>query len=670
MRPGTGSAADFCWPCGTTQTCRRAGPAYLSICAASPGGGVDYAQTWSEIRAAAFPAVRSLVTDRISFENVLRKALRQRPGRYVFYLLGPGRGFEEDYWDALALFHMFALGVGTPSAPVLVQIAAIDDFSLYYYRRGSERIYSTFYKFQHEIASALSLKELRECFEYLFGEKYSDQEAAEFSQRAFDLTGGHLGLTLQLLDDIASYHSSLDDSFFLLAGERLAASDVLERIRTDIQEDPVGIAKTAVEFRTSSYVVEGRSPRYHFLRQIGVLRWESESKAALCPGLITNLFESLANATQSTRIGTMVQPSGGLYFEEAGISICDDDLVCVHISDLHVGPHYAFRLQYEGGLYNPNAAFLGDLLRDDIERLGLTGKINGLIMSGDVVSTGDISEFKRARDVLKQISDAFQISSDQLIIVPGNHDVTWDPGSMAAKSELGATVSRENFDIFLELMGLGQFGSFQIKKIISRNGKRALRLIGVDSNFVESRAAAGIGFVEHDALHKIGLELSHTDQEATQEILNWLIVHHHVLPVTSSGVEDARAKRVSVMGNAAEILNYAANWNVELILHGHEHQPGLTIANRWTSDFRDLSLRPIAVAAAGSCGARRDLLGPISRNHYQIIIRQGDTLNILSRVLGEGALHFVSYVDFRIPLFSGRETPKERAGPRTKDSPR
>jgi len=43
-------------------------------------------------------------------------------------------------------------------------------------------------------------------------------------------------------------------------------------------------------------------------------------------------------------------------------------------------------------------------------------------------------------------------------------------------------------------------------------------------------------------------------------------------------------KKVSVMANADEILNYANQWGVEMVLHGHEHQPTVTAVRRWPVD--------------------------------------------------------------------------------------
>ena len=105
------------------------------------------------------------------------------------------------------------------------------------------------------------------------------------------------------------------------------------------------------------------------------------------------------------------------------------------------------------------------------------------------------------------------------------------------------------------------------------------------------------------------------------------------------------------MANAAEILTLATQWGVEMILHGHDHQPSITVAHRWPVE-REGGLKPIISVGAGSCGAR-DHLGPIARNQYFIVYRRRDSIIIRSRCMDENGLKFARHDDVKLSARTG-----------------
>jgi len=130
-------------------------------------------------------------------------------------------------------------------------------------------------------------------------------------------------------------------------------------------------------------------------------------------------------------------------------------------------------------------------------------------------------------------------------------------------------------------------------------------------------------------------------------------------------------KKVSVTANADEILNYANQWGVEMVLHGHEHQPTVTAVRRWPVDGANV-FSPLVSVGAGSFEAIRDFLGPFSRNHYYIIYRQPDRIIIRSRFQGDGGVKFVTHSDMQIsrtiPRFNSNVTSREVAAPHFAES--
>jgi hypothetical protein len=117
-----------------------------------------------------------------------------------------------------------------------------------------------------------------------------------------------------------------------------------------------------------------------------------------------------------------------------------------------------------------------------------------------------------------------------------------------------------------------------------------------------------------------------------------------VFPATAARLDQAQTRAVSVMGNTSELQEYAAQWQVEAILHGHEHQPSVTVSRRWPVTHGD-HFTPLTVLGAGSFSVNPALLGPLLKNHYYVLYRRKDQLVIRSRQTGDSLLKFVPHND-------------------------
>ncbi len=76
-------------------------------------------------------------------------------------------------------------------------------------------------------------------------------------------------------------------------------------------------------------------------------------------------------------------------------------------------------------------------------------------------------------------------------------------------------------------------------------------------------------------------------------------------------------KNFSLLMDASSLLQELYRENFSLILHGHQHQPLCADISLYGIDT-DRNSR-MAVIGAGSASAKREELGNISRNHYNII---------------------------------------------------
>ncbi|MGH9937528.1 MAG: metallophosphoesterase, partial [Blastocatellia bacterium] len=88
----------------------------------------------------------------------------------------------------------------------------------------------------------------------------------------------------------------------------------------------------------------------------------------------------------------------------------------LHLSDLHFGVNDDpdVRLQ----------PLLSDL-KDRREGLGIES-LDYLVISGDLTNRGAYEEFEQVHDFLSDLVKAMKLTAERTIIVPGNHDLSWD----------------------------------------------------------------------------------------------------------------------------------------------------------------------------------------------------------------------------------------------------
>jgi predicted phosphodiesterase len=450
-------------------------------------------------------------------------------------------------------------------------------------------------------------------------------------------------------EDLASCAETVPADYWTrTVPELLSTSATLQAIRRSLLEDAAGLSTRALEYEHSRLPGDENSPTLQALTSLGVLQFTSAVRARLCPGVIKELVTEVArNVNTEPVLGTVLRESGRNLYVPSSLNIAEDDIVVVHISDVHVGEPYAYRVPSDDAeRYDGRSA--ARMLADDLKQCGVN-RVDALVVSGDFTNTAELSEFLRARDVLSEITSSIGVPHDRLVLVAGNHDVKWNPPS-TAKVNPTSGVSREEYATFRELMGRKRGDPlFEARILASASGKTAIRLITLDSNHVEGPIAGGIGYVTTQTLEDADRALGAlVIPDTVEQVTTWLVVHHHVFPVTSASLLDAHARKVSVMANSATLLSFALQWQVELILHGHEHQPSITIARRWPIE-RGHALAPLCVAGAGSFACKLEYLGPFARNHYFIHVRRRDDILIRSRMTGDQGLGWVGHGDLCIP---------------------
>jgi hypothetical protein len=610
-------------------------------------GLLSYATLWQGIAEELQYRGNWKVDDRSELEAGLLKVLGTRRRPTILLLDGGGRIEEEEFYNLLMSLDYVASQL--QGGEVNFRFLVTNEFVLERYERAKGDELRSRFRITYRLRWApLSLNELYEMLcRVLKGQDSGTEDVKQIAAKLSELTGGHSGLVKEILEDLEAREWRYDQGYWLDEAKKvLGDGHVLNGLRRCIEEDAMGIAQTALEYTTPDYPREPGSPRIQIMQELGVVYRASGSTIALFPGMIGEFMQGVSRAKREKRLGTVASWSGMRRFEGEALKPEDNDFVVLHLSDLHIGKEHAFRLPYRKGVLNEGKSSLVGVVTQDILSLDLDRRVDALVVSGDVTCNGNHEEFLRASEVIKELLLKLALGEDRLVVVAGNHDIDWSPGDFAVGVENRDDVSREPFDKFVEQFGKPGKGRPYLVEVVARSGRRRLQLLAMDSNYVEGPESAGIGYVSRESLEKAEELLRQSGGGDEEEVLIWLILHHHVLPIISAELGEARGRRVSVMGNAAEVFAKARRWRVEMILHGHQHQPALTLAQRGQGMVEDLDLRGVAVLGAGSCGAYREALGPIARNQYYVIARRVADFVIRSRIMGEQELRFVAHNDF------------------------
>lgn len=309
-------------------------------------------------------------------------------------------------------------------------------------------------------------------------------------------------------------------------------------------------------------------------------------------------------------VATYMQTSNRAQIEKEKQS-SETPIRILHLSDIHINPGTdpLSRLQ----------PLMSDL-RDKDEGLGIE-QLDYLVVSGDLTDKAKPEEFEKAHELLSGLIQQFQLSSERCIIVPGNHDLSWETevyewkqsrkvDAREAEKNKGRFVKQgdgylvrvdekysnrfENFGKFYHQLVQKPYPTEAAKQGLSflfeEHGLQFLALNSaseIDEYFPErssiNEGALSKGLAEADDQIKQAKKEGRLAQDTS--ILRLAVWHH---PVTGNEkiVQDA-------------FLEQLRKAEFKLCLHGHIHENYAEIAGY-------LESRKLYIAGAGSFGATKD----------------------------------------------------------------
>lgn len=313
----------------------------------------------------------------------------------------------------------------------------------------------------------------------------------------------------------------------------------------------------------------------------------------------------------------------------------------LHISDLHYGECHGFPLESDQKI---NISLV-DAIYNDVISMGLKSSPSFIIVSGDFTCKGDASEFETAASALNYLRVKFQMEIQNFIVLPGNHDITWQADEKEKEIKKVLEKEEANYREFYEKFFMNnkpnEFLSMGRRLIL--NNFISLDIIGFNSCMLEQSGFQGYGFIGHKQLYDAFLNMKWNEEKLTN--LRLCVLHHHLVPVIDLAEKiDEKDRTYSLTLDAGNVVKNLILKSVDLVLHGHKHEPSAISIARSTDFKKNYSFEnSLNIVSAGSAGCKRDYSGPIGKNSYNIIEISKTQLRVKRRAMSGSLEKFDDY---------------------------
>lgn len=357
-----------------------------------------------------------------------------------------------------------------------------------------------------------------------------------------------------------------------------------------------------------------------------VARWDPEQGPTFRP----RPAEAPAGAVVHAPVITQEPPPAtGPKGHEPSPSGAEKRTLILHLSDLHFGTvNDAQRWHNE--------------LATDLQIELKVARLDALIVSGDIGNRADPDEYVAARRFLQGVMSEFGLSPQRIVLVPGNHDLSWTLSEKAytpqrRSSYKGAlipgTYIGDEGDKYIELRSEAEYRErfrpfadfyesvrmepypldYAEQATVQHLPEQNIVILGLNSAWNLDHHFKDRAGINPDALARALTQIRNNPTYSS--CLKMAVWHHPV-----SGAGEDRIKDTA-------FLEQLAQAGFQLALHGHQHKAT-------NEDFRydhGGKRRGIEILSAGTFGAPTKEWNPGIPLQYQLLDIRGRTLTVGTR---------------------------------------
>lgn len=320
----------------------------------------------------------------------------------------------------------------------------------------------------------------------------------------------------------------------------------------------------------------------------------------------------------------------------------------LHLSDMHFSRDFhAFGLDRSSRTQRTLFAYLNE----DISRLFGRKPPAAVIISGDITWRGLAEEFELAREFIDDLLSTYALVPEQLLVVPGNHDIRWssaaDGYDPTRPVDVVSERATQNYRTFYRaVFGRNESENLSMGRRYTLENGVTLSVLGLNSCLLEHAHHHGYGFVSTRQIGDAVRELGWNDS-AKGETYRIAVLHHHLIPVSATETP-SHQPNYSVTIDAGHIMEKLVEAKVDLVLHGHMHQPYVGARTRYVDSATGTIERRLRIVSSGSCGVKRDLLGRIGKHCYSVIEFNRHSIIVKVRATADAADEFNSHKDYNL----------------------
>ena len=456
--------------------------------------------------------------------------------------------------------------------------------------------------------------------------------APELAERLHYWTGGQPYMCMRLCQYLAEMGGTLNSKTVDAAVDKLFMEDTihLPRILEDLGSNSgqIGYLCTILARQTKFSPLINRE-HFRLAYVIGIIAPDED----LFCGLRNRVYmRAMDEAGLCNGLGRKYDTLG-IALRESSIFV--DPVRILHLSDLHFSSDIDPLVSLQ--------PLVADL-RDGKDGLGLD-RLDYLVISGDLTMRAAPGEFEKAYEFVFELIKRLKLESEHCIIVPGNHDQSWDepvydwkPRRLVDTTRHLGEQYKQQGDIYLvrdDNRYYNRFGNFShgfCQPLFGKEYPLAFKEQGIAYLFVET----GIQFITLNSCWKVDEwfpQRAHIHEGALVRALDR--AERDIEDAREAGrlARDANVLRISVLHHPitgkemienATIIEQLQKAGIRVCLHGHVHEELADL-------FNPLHPRKIHVVGIGSFDAtasqrpestpRLYNLLEIARDHHSIRVR-------------------------------------------------
>jgi len=291
------------------------------------------------------------------------------------------------------------------------------------------------------------------------------------------------------------------------------------------------------------------------------------------------------------------------------------------VSDLHFSEDrfHAFTFQAEGD----RSAWESIRLVLDDEKIE---NVAGVIASGDFAWKASPAEFDQARTLFFDpiLGWNKKLKNYHLLVCPGNHDLRYseEPAEKNQPVSVASEKARAAYEDFYEKLFFKRPNEFlSCGRRFLLGGAIPVEIACLNSCLLNQKDGLfqGQGFVGEKQMRDAARELGWDPHQTGPRAVRIVVLHHHLLPVSYSEAA-YQGWQYSVTLDAESLMRWVLKHDVDLVLHGHQHQPFYTQVVR-SVDLKDTDTdsRTTTIVGMGSTGVDLGHLGEERTNMFALL---------------------------------------------------